>query len=219
MQTPIAHICVALHAIPQPPQFDRSLSTETHAPPQSAKPAGHAHIEAMHRWPPPQTTPQAPQLAESRDRSRQLPPPQSVKGGAQPRTHDPAWQRGALLGQALPHAPQFRASLSSDRQVPSQKTVPAGHAHDPEMHAWPPPQAWSQLPQWFGSVAVSTHASAQLVCPGAEQPQTPFRHACSDPHRFPQLPQLAESVRRSAHVAPHVASPDPQGVGVSGLAS
>lgn len=84
-------------------------------------------------------------------------------GAVQPPTHVPAWQKGEALEQALPQAPQFWASLSSDRQMPSQTTLPAGQTHAPAMHDVPPPQAWSQAPQWFGSVAVSTHSSPQLV--------------------------------------------------------
>ena len=201
VQTPSAHAAPGPQTTPHAPQFDVSLSMETHAPPQSAKPAGQTHFEATQERPPPHTTPQAPQLAESLVRSTQL-WPQAEKGGVQPPTHDPAWQKPALLGQALPQAPQFCGSLASERQTPSQTTVPAGQAHDPEMHDWPPPQARSQLPQWFGSVAVSTHWSPQLVCPGAAQPQPPLRQVWLGPHRFPQPPQFAESVRRSVHVAP-----------------
>ena len=87
------------------------------------------------------------------------------------------------------------------------------------MQDWPPPQARPQPPQWFGSVAVSTHWSPQLVCPGAGQPQPPLRQVWLDPHRFPQPPQLAESVRRSAHVAPQASSSLPQVFGTSGPTS
>ena len=93
----------------------------------------------------------------------------------QPPTHELAWQNAALPVQTLPQAPQFWASLSSARQIPSQTTVPAGQTQDPATQAWPPPQACAQLPQWAGSVAVSTQAPPQLVCPGAVQPQLPLR--------------------------------------------
>jgi len=203
---------------PQAPQFDVSLSTETHTPPQSAKPAGQTHFAATQERPPPHTTPQAPQLAELLVRSTQL-WPQAVKGGIQPPTHDPARQKLALLGQALPQLPQFCGSLASERQTPPQATVPAGQAHDPAKQDWPPTQARPQPPQWFGSVAVSTHWSPQLVCPGAGQPQPPLRQVWLAPHRFPQPPQLAESVRRSVHVAPQAASPPPHVAGPSGPTS
>ena len=155
-QTPSAHAEPVPQTTPHAPQFDVSLSTETHAPPQSTKPAGQTHFAKTHERPPPHTTPQAPQLAELLVRSTQL-WPQAEKGGIQPPTHDPARQKPALLGQALPQPPQFCGSLSSERQTPPQTTVPAGQAHAPEMHDWPPPQARPQPPQWFGSVAVSTH--------------------------------------------------------------
>jgi hypothetical protein len=100
--------------------------------------------------------------------------------------------------------------------MPSQETDPAGQAHAPEMQAWPPPQAVSQLPQWFGSVATSTQVPPQLVCPGAVQPQLPLRQVWPAPHAFPQLPQFDESVRTSVQVSPHASKPAPQVVGPSG---
>jgi len=100
--------------------------------------------------------------------------------------------------------------------MPSQATVPDGHPHDPLKQASPPPQAWSQLPQWFGSVATRTHASPQLVCPAAEQPQLPFLQVWFAAHRFPQFPQLAGSVWMSVQVAPQISRPPEQVVGPSG---
>jgi hypothetical protein len=218
VQTPSAHAEPGPHTTPQAPQFDVSLSMDTHTPPHSNRPAGQTHFENAHERPPPHTTPQAPQLAESRVRSTQL-WPHAEYGGVQPPTHAPAWQKAAALGQALPQAPQFRGSLASERQTPSQRIVPVGQAHAPEMHDPPPPQTRSQLPQWFGSVAVSTHSAPQLVCPGAVQLQPPLRQVWPGPHRFPQPPQFAESLRRSAHVSPQASSPAPQGAGPSGLTS
>jgi len=115
----------------------------------------------------------------------------------------------------LPQAPQFCASLSTERQTPSQTTVPTGHPHEPPLHDSPPPQAWSQAPQWFGSVAVSTHSSPQLVWPGAPQPQLPLRQTWLAAQRWPQLPQFAESPRTSVQAPPHASSPGPQN-GASG---
>jgi hypothetical protein len=137
-----------------------------------------------------------------------------VYGAVQPPTHDPAWQKGAALAHALPQAPQFCASLSTDRQTPSQTTVPTGQLQDPATHASPPPHAWSQAPQWFGSVLVRTHSSPQLVCPGAEQPQLPLRQVWLAPQRWPQLPQFSASPRTSVQDAPHACRPAPQ-VGAS----
>jgi hypothetical protein len=121
-----------------------------------------------------------------------------------------------VLGQTVPQEPQFCGSLSSNRQIPPQKTVPAGQTQDPETHAWPPPQARSQLPQWFGSVAVRTHSAPQLVCPGAPQLQTPLRQVLFASHSFPQLPQFAGSFRTSVQAEPHACSPRAQVVGASG---
>lgn len=100
--------------------------------------------------------------------------------------------------------------------MPSQTTVPAGQTHDPAMQAWPPPQACSQLPQWSGSVAVSTQAPPQLVWPGAVQPQLPLRQIWFAPHRFPQLPQFAESVWTSVQLSSQMTRPAPHVVGASG---
>ena len=133
-QAPRTHSASAPHAIPHAPQFDRSKSTVTHAPPQSAKPVVQAHFEAMQRRPPPHTTPQAPQAPESLVRSTQL-WPQAVRGGAQPRTQAPAWQKGVALGQPKPQLPQFSGSLSSERQAPLHTTVPTGQLHDPDRQA------------------------------------------------------------------------------------
>jgi hypothetical protein len=107
VQTPSAHAAPGPQTTPQAPQFDGSLSTATHPPPpQSTKAPRQTHFEATQRRPPPHTTPQAPQLAESLVRLTQL-WPQTVRGGRQPPTHDPAWQKLALLGQDLPQPPQF----------------------------------------------------------------------------------------------------------------
>jgi len=214
-QLPATQTAPAPQALPQLPQFASSASSATHAPPQSAKPAGQTHVEAMQDRPPLQATPQPPQLAESLVRSTQL-WPQAVYGAVQPLAHDPAWQKGAALGQALRQLPQLSGSLSSARQAPSQTTVPAGQTHAPEMHAWPPPQAWSQPPQWLGSLAVSTHAAPQLVCPGATQPQVPARQVWPAPQACPQAPQFAPSVRTSVQLSPQISCPAAQVVGASG---
>jgi hypothetical protein len=133
----------------------------------------------------------------------------------QPPTHDPAWQNAAALGHAFPQAPQFCASLSTERQTPLQTTVPTGQTQAPATQDSPPPHAWSQEPQWLGSVAVSTHSSPQLVWPGAEQLQLPLRQTWFAPQAWPHAPQFEASLRTSVQEAPHVWSPGPQ-VGTSG---
>jgi len=68
-------------------------------------------------------------------------------------------------------------------------------------------------------VAVSTHSSPQVVCPGAEQMQTLLRQVWLAPHRFPHVPQLAASLRTSVQTPPQTSNPGPHVVGKSGATS
>jgi hypothetical protein len=75
--------------------------------------------------------PQAPQLASSLDRSRQV-PEQTVWPLAQVTVHAPFTHREPD-GQAVPQAPQFWLSARMSRQLPEQLVVPGGQstAHCP----------------------------------------------------------------------------------------
>ncbi len=63
------HVCPALHAVPQRPQFVGSLCRSAHAPLHVVWPAGQvtvpAHMPAEHVWPMAHVRPQVPQFAVS----------------------------------------------------------------------------------------------------------------------------------------------------------
>ena len=95
----------------------------------------------------------------------------------------------------MPQPPQWRLSEVVSRQAPPQEERPAGQVSwqaplaqvgDPVGHAC------AQLPQFCGSVIVSTHVPAQSVVP-VGQPHLPSMHALPAPHAVPQPPQFSGS--------------------------
>jgi hypothetical protein len=161
----IAQLTVALgraaHALPQAPQLDRSDVRLTHAIPQRVSPL------------------------------------------MQPLTHVPlvVLQMGVAPEHARPHAPQFIAVLSDVSQplamLPSQLAKSALHdpmRQAPPAHAAVPlaiAQALPHAPQLATSVAVSTHAPPQRVCPeGHPVPHAPPPQMGVAPlQRRPHIPQ------------------------------
>ena len=88
----------------------------------------------------------------------------------------------AGLTQAIPHTPVIQVGCAFT--APSQ-TVP-------------------HVPQFEGSVCVSTQLPEQLSAPfGHDMPQLPFEHTRPAPQAVSQLPQCAPSVCVSTHSVPH----------------
>jgi hypothetical protein len=69
--------------------------------------------------------------------------------------------------------------------------VPLGQPQVPPAQVWPALHSTPHRPHEVGSVAVSTQAEPQAVCPGAEQAQAPFTHRWLAPQAWPQAPQFA----------------------------
>jgi hypothetical protein len=92
----------------------------------------------------------------------------------------------------LPQLPQLnRASGPSFRHW-GNATGPVGGQQTPEAQTWP------QLPQFFASLAGSTHLPWQQICPAGQQ--WPWQQPVCGRQAFPQLPQFWESLERSAQV-------------------
>ena len=80
----------------------------------------------------------------------------------------------AVAGHAVPHIPQLAASVVVSVQPLAQQVVPGPHDgpplhgiagwHMPPAHVSPAMQAFPQVAQLFGSVAVSVHPVVQQVC-------------------------------------------------------
>ena len=102
---------------------------------------------------PPQTTPQAPQLALSFERLVSQPfdgvPSQSPRPDME-HVHEPIEQPVVPDEPVPPHAaaqaPQLVALVSRFTQVPEQLTVPAGQPQVPLVHTWVAGQAVPQVP-------------------------------------------------------------------------
>jgi hypothetical protein len=107
----------------------------------------------------------------------------------------------------VPHAPQLFGSLASERQKPPQSEVLSGHVQEPATQVVPWAHATPHLPQFAGSVLVSTHASPHAVCPVPGHAQAPPTQLCAPEHGVVQLPQCSLSVEVSTQSAPHATSP------------
>jgi hypothetical protein len=126
-QVPSTQDSPAAQAVAHAPQWKRSRSRWTQAPPQSVSPApqvaeqvaGPAAAEQTVPW---QARAQEPQWPGSEARSTHV-APQAESPGAQ--SQAPRWQV-ARASQALPQAPQLAASTAGSTQAPAQSTSPAG---------------------------------------------------------------------------------------------
>ena len=125
-------------------------------------------------------------------------------------------QTAVLFGAAphtTAHLPQFCVS-SSLTQAPLHAENPASQAIPqlPPAHvALPlatPGQAFWQVWQWAGSVAVSTQEPPQLAVPlGQSATHLPPAQAWSSAQGLSQPPQLLGLVSVSMHAEPHRAKP------------
>jgi hypothetical protein len=169
------------HALPQPPQFARSVVVSTQPPAQQDRPAGQPCVSQLPCWqtprtqndPAPHACPQVPQFDASELVSTSQPSKTWWSQSAKPVLHEtishalvtqPVVPFGTV-GQTFPHMPQLFGSLAVFAHCdPLQQVWPAGHvppppqppAHVPPEQTSPAEHAWPQPPQFFGSVAVST---------------------------------------------------------------
>jgi hypothetical protein len=65
MHVPETHVCIVVHAVPQPPQLLTSVLVSTQIPLQSVVLVGHAHEPELHTSAPRQISAQKPQLSLS----------------------------------------------------------------------------------------------------------------------------------------------------------
>jgi hypothetical protein len=177
----------ALHALPQPPQFDRLVVVSVSHPfsrlaSQLARPALHTtpHVPPTHAALPLGYAGHAfghdPQCDGSLRVSISQPffgsPSQSANPGAHcPIAQPPLKQTGAALGstQVLPQPPQLFLSVASDASqpllgFPSQSPVPEAQGvglHWPARQTSEAPHAFAHEPQYFAFVAsVTSHPFA-----------------------------------------------------------
>jgi hypothetical protein len=109
---------------------------------------------------------------------------------------------------ACAHAPQFAASAIGSTQWPAHSSEPAAHpaTQPPLRQVSPRPQMLPQRPQWFGSVAVSTHRPTHNAIGHPLVRHVPSMHAWPLAQRLPHDPQFALSERESTQVPPQIKS-------------
>jgi hypothetical protein len=96
----------------------------------------------------------------------------------------------------LPQLPQFVASVCVSTHLLSSLQYTGaeglGHVHSPCLQVCAAGHHVLQSPQWFESVARSTHAPLQTTSFGFGHSlkQRPFVQTSSWPHAFPQPPQF-----------------------------
>jgi hypothetical protein len=122
--------------------------------------------------------------------------------------HDPPMQ-AAPDAQAFPHEPQLFGSLAVSTQLPPTPPSPEAMQsvepprqvtpHLPIEHTWPVGQTFPQVPQLFGSLAVSTQVALLPVPHSMEPPRQvtphlPVEQTWPVGQTFPQAPQLFGSL-------------------------
>lgn len=122
--TPNLQTWVIVHAVPQVPQFIRSIAVFTQRPPQFAKVSGQVivpmHLPPVHFSPGKQTSPQVPQFAESVIVSTQS-TPHSVSPPLHIAPMHLAPEQRWPAGHTVPQAPQFVSSVWRLEQMPPHR--------------------------------------------------------------------------------------------------
>jgi hypothetical protein len=110
----------------------------------------------------------------------------------------------------VPQEPQSALSVCKSTHAPPHAVCPDVHVtvHMPFEQSWPGPQTLLQLPQWFGSLVVSTQTPLQSLWPGGQTHMPPAQLAPVG-HALPHLPQSALSVCRFTHWPLQLVSPVP----------
>ena len=131
--------------------------------------------------------------------------------------HVPPLQTAPVIAQACPHVPQFWALLDRFTHAPAHITPPNGHPQTPPEQDSPTGHAVPQLPQFAGSLDVSTQLRVPQACSPAAHVawQVPVEQTGVVPEQAsPQVPQLSGSAvvlvqaelqhaSPSAQVVPH----------------
>jgi hypothetical protein len=125
LQFPPMQVSSAPHAMLQPPQLLVSKFVFVHSPSHSVSPIPQEQAPFMHKEPPVQTFPQAPQFCESVLVFTQ-PAGQDFSFAGQAATHFPFAQTSPFW-QAFPHMPQFWVLDERVTHWPPQLVVPALH--------------------------------------------------------------------------------------------
>ncbi len=126
LHAPEQHAWPVRHATPQAPQFAVSFDRFLQTPPQSAVPAGQAHLPLWQVLPPLHVTPQAPQFCGSVERFLQIPLHSVVPAG---QAQEPLWQVFPPE-QTFPHVPQLLGSLGTVHLF-AQTMAPVGQLPPP----------------------------------------------------------------------------------------
>jgi hypothetical protein len=160
---PLSHAPPNGHPLPHAPQFALLVWRSTHVMPiipnpppgQDVWPAGQPAWQDpfTHMLPPPQCTPQPPQLRGSLLVSVHW--PMQVVSPA-PHAHMP-FTHDAPVPQIVPQAPQSNGSFirSTHALLQFVSPLPQLVVHTPEEQTWPVPHAIPQPPQFLGSLCVS----------------------------------------------------------------
>lgn len=116
VQMPDAQLAPLAQAVPHAPQFEGSVRTLTHAPPQASSPEGQQTPEVQVS-PVGQALPQAPQFASSVVRYAH-----AVAQAVAPEGHRQTWATHSSFasGHAYPQAPQFEGSVRVFAQTAPQ---------------------------------------------------------------------------------------------------
>lgn len=117
--------------------------------------------------------------------------------------------------------PQLAPSDIRSAQPDAQASRPVRQLQLPSTHCCPESQAFEQVPQWVGSLVVSTHVVLAGLLPQATSPpwqeQVPFTHALPAAQLRPQVPQLAASFCRLVHAPEQTDRPAAQSLPASAL--
>jgi hypothetical protein len=146
-QWPPLHVWPVPHVVPQPPQFESSVDSFTHAVPHGDRPAPHARAQLSPL-----------QLAE----------PAPLVGPGQLVPHWVPQLFGSVFETQAALAPLPQRCSPALHENP--QTPPALHVGVPPVT---PGQTLVQLPQWLGSVTSFTHAPVQRLRPVVQPDEQP----------------------------------------------
>jgi hypothetical protein len=191
VQTPAEQTWLAVHVVPQAPQFVGSLCVSVQTPLQRRPPLKQAQAPFWHVVPPLDSL------------TQEL--PQAVSPVPQDSEHVllvHCW----LPVQTTPHPPQSLTFDVVSTHAPLHSVCPAGQVHAPATQLAAVPQVTPQPPQSRSSVCRLTQALLQLVRPVPQfRVQTPAEQTWPVVHTVPQAPQSLGSLERSTHCPLHAA--------------
>jgi hypothetical protein len=157
---PPLHASPLPHHLPQVPQFDASLESETQLLPHGEVEPAHTQLPALQYLPEAHATPHAPQFAESLLRLTQL-VPHGVRPDAE-QVHAPPLHACALP-HTVPQVPQFDLSFTGTQR--SAQTRPLSQVHTPPVQRSPLRQTLPHAPQFSVSLEVCRQLLPQTTPP------------------------------------------------------